>query len=363
MKIAYILRGPYGVLGGSASYMIPAYMLPHADVRVLSYTSPGSVEKIVYTDSKVEIVDIYSDKEDQMLFNTYKALNAFKPDIVHVFQSQRCLLYFKSLCPLFPQTKWVLDIRTQIISSDKFRKKAMRRIFFYSQFFVDYVFGQSKHTISSSLPVRLRRYSEVPIGLKMSNFLPVTRETRVPIKFIFVGLIAKERQLDILLEAFDVFQKQGHKNCTLDLVGGGKDVRNLQLLMSQRGMKNINFLGVKTQKEVNQLMGLYDIGIAYIPNGVYEWAPSLKSIEYAASGLPILASDTKGHRDYEDRFGFQFNYFTNSVDGICEALETISNRDTFDGEINNNLERARRFDWENIISVDVLPVYKKLLSN
>jgi len=360
MRIAFVTRGPFGVIGGAASYMLPTVASLRNDVLVCAPHSPASKEKVVFKNSEIDIVNIFSASNSRLVLNLYSELRRFKPDIVHVFQSPKCLLYFSELRSLFPKTKWILDIRTQIITDDSVQRRRMLGKFFFSQFYVDHIFSQSIHTISSSLPVRLKKFSELPIGLSINDFVARENPPQSVSRFIFVGLLAKQREIDILIKAFGEFSAKTDKAVSLDLIGDGNDAAELKRLCQDQGFDNIKFLGVMEQRKIAETLHRYDAGIAYVPYEKYMWAPSLKSLEYAASGLPILASDTEGHKDYSERFGFTFNYFSNDHRGIVSGIESIVEKTGFKKERSDNLSAVRRFDWEHIFNSDVLPVYNKL---
>jgi len=359
MKILYITRGPFGVLGGAASYMIPTIAAKHHEVLVCSYHNPESPEKIVFTNPELRIVNIFNRKKFRTFINLYRVMIQFKPDVIHIFQSPNVLLYLQGIRIIDPAVRSVLDFRTQIISNEWKHKIKLRLRFFFSQFYSDHIFTQSIHTISSSLPFRFRKYSELPIGID----LPSIVRRKVPFNkvknFIFVGLIAWQREIQLLIEAFSTLTDRG---ITLDIIGDGDEMERLQTLIAEKGYSNIRMLGGMAQSEVYKRLHKYDAGVAYVPYSYYRWAPSLKSLEYSAGGLPVLASDTEGHKDYMNRFGFRFQLFNNSVRGIRDAVISLSESDvSILEEVEINYQAVKRFDWRYIVDHDVQPVYRRLL--
>ena len=363
MKVAFITRGPFGVLGGGASYMLPTELSKDHDVLVCSPHNPKSKEKIVHKNKSVRVQNTFGSNKKKMLLNTFHHLKEFNPDIVHIFQNPNCLFYLNNLQSAFPNTKWVLDFRTQIISQDKVHQRSLRRRFFFAHLMVDHIFSQSVHTMSSSLPVRLKSFTELPIGLDL-NSIRTRKHTdirRKITKFVFIGMLAKQRKLGLLLRAFAIYVQEHDATATLDVFGGGDDLENLKNVVEKLNCPNISLLGSVEQEVLGENMCNYDAGFAYVPYEGYMWAPSLKSLEYAAAGIPILASKTNGHIDYQKRFGFDFNYFDNTEASIVDAICNIVRIQDTAEQCEENSKAVIRFDWKSIVVSDILPVYRRIL--
>ena len=72
------------------------------------------------------------------------------------------------------------------------------------------------------------------------------------------------------------------------------------------------------QNQLFKEMSRYDAGVAYVqdegPGKIFNKSPSLKSLEYSAAGIPILASETIGHKEYQEKF-------TSALDPLKKYLE------------------------------------------
>ncbi len=349
------------MMGGAASYMIPHVMAKQTPVLVCSPHSPRSKEHIVFSDDTTDVRNVHAGNREGILLKIYRYLDSFQPDIVHIFQNPNCLYYLENLKGAFPKAKWVLDFRTQINSEDKKHVRTLRKRFFMAHLMADHIFSQSIHTIGSSLPLRLKPFRELPIGLDVEAF-PAREKTESELRrFLFVGLIAKQRKLEVLIDAFNKYAVSADSEATLDLIGGGDALEELRNRQSILGTNSVRFIGPLSQSELGQRMSQYDAGIAYVPGGAYQWAPSLKSLEYSAAGLSVFASATKGHRDYQKRFGFDFELFPNTEDGLVNALVHARNSKNWSTSIARNKEAVLRFDWKEIIAKDLVPVYEKIL--
>jgi glycosyltransferase involved in cell wall biosynthesis len=86
----------------------------------------------------------------------------------------------------------------------------------------------------------------------------------------------------------------------------------------------------------------------------------LKSLEYAAAGLPIIASKTLGHLDYMNRFGFKFELFNNTFESFYKLIKKLDEQGFDEKDVANNLKCVQRFDWDVIAQTKLLPLYKDL---
>ena len=108
----------------------------------------------------------------------------------------------------------------------------------------------------------------------------------------------------------------------------------------------------------------YDVGIAYIPyekeSVLFTKAPSLKSLEYAAAGIPIIASATAGHIEYMKRYGFQFELFENTKTTFLSVMEKITRNGIPDDMVSNNLDKVKAFGWKSSAENKLIPLYRRL---
>ena len=164
------------------------------------------------------------------------------------------------------------------------------------------------------------------------------------------------------MKSFCEYVRETNSNKTLDLFGDGDDLASLRRYARENNFDCIKFHGAIPQHLLIRRLSEYDVGIAYVTQDKYSSAPSLKSAEYAASGLPILASDTAGHRDWAKRYGFSYGFFDNTVNDIKRTLAETGNREEVRKQVANNLDAIRRFDWHRVVNEDLLPVYSRLIN-
>ncbi len=362
MKIIYITRAAFGLLGGADSYLIPTYANKKCDVTVLSNFIPHSKEKVVFSCPDLEIHDVYSRNTTERVLKVLNHIYKIKPDIIHIFHGPDCLRYPYLLRGLTPNVKWVLDFRSPPVTKNRTELNKVLWRYFLCQFYYDQILTHSKLTIKDNLPFRFKRFIELPLGVELAKIPFANIGKLKPVKFVYIGSVTKSRQLFLLVESFAKFAANTEARVTLDIIGDGNAVGPINELISSKKINNhVQLKGFLPQHEIYKIMQNYDVGIAYVPYDKFTRAPSLKSLEYAAAGLPVLASDTKGHKDFVNRFGFKFDLFKNSSNGIIDAFECFLKDGVSHTKINNNLKVVKTFDWENLIENILIPTYTKLL--
>lgn len=370
MKIAYLIRNEYGVLGGADSYMFPATVAKTQDVMVLESKAPESKgrEEIVFSCPDVALHNIYAQKINDRIANAHSALFAFDPDVVHVFQSAACLRFIYALRRSFPGAKWVLDFRTPLlVPGGRAAMRRRRRDYFFAQFFVDRILTHSLGTLGSNLPLRFRGVTEVPPGVALEMFEPGRPELREPSRFVFVGSLAKVRDVGFMVRAFGEAAGRVSRPITLDVYGAGDDEDHLRALAGELGLEGtVVFKGVLPQEELFRVLPGYDVGVAYVPldrkNRVFANAPSLKSLEYAAAGIEVLASATPGHKEHCRRHGFDFCFFRNTRADFAAGVEALCSRGLDEARLEKNAAAVAGMDWQAIVDGTLLPCYERLLA-
>lgn len=359
MKIAYILRGAFGEAGANASYMIPSIVNKTHDIMVLCPNRQRGNEKVVFTDDSVPITTLFHHGK-QRLAEASLFIEKFQADIVHVFHQPDALLYpFIAKRLNRRKAKWICDIRSPLLATDPDLRRLIRRRALFLQPYLDYITTHETRSVSTVFPLRLKPVTCVPLGVNLREFPQPSTKGAIR-KFIFTGTLSQLRKTDFLILAFDALLNKTNIPVTLDIYGAGNALEDLQRLVETLGRQNsIRLLGMVEQKKLLDLMLEYDAGISYVPYGHYSNAPPLKTLEYAAASLPILASDTESNRRFQQE-GFQMSLFSNDFETFCRgALELIQNGHR-EEDISRNLKMVQPYDWNHIVQSRLLPLYQKL---
>ncbi|WP_146146459.1 glycosyltransferase, partial [Photobacterium leiognathi] len=107
--------------------------------------------------------------------------------------------------------------------------------------------------------------------------------TRLDRKFIYIGRLAKEKNLEFLINAFNINGMQ------LTVVGEGPEHVHLEKISKD----NITFTGYVNNKEIKSLLTSHDVFI--LPSVSEPWGLVVEEALY--SGLPVLVSDNIGCKE------------------------------------------------------------------
>lgn len=366
MKIVYITRTVFGALGTSASYMLPTCMSETNEVIVLAPNDPESGETVVYQNEQINVVDTYHSDYMQRVANGAEILLEFQPDIIHLFYHKECHQYPVMLRHLLPKTSWVVDFRSplMIFQSGSYSREMLRQKAFLVQLFVDGITATSIPILRTHLPFKLKPFFQLPFGIDLDEFEYKEFKELAPgraKRFVFTGNIAKARRIDLLVRGFAKYVREHDAYATLDIYGTGNAMKVVKSLIRKEKMDNIIRLkGVIPQSELFKKLGEFDAGIAYVPHEQLGAAPSLKALEFAAAGLPVLASDTLGHRKIIRDDGFDFSLFENSAKGIKKVLRKFTENGASKELMYRNYNAVSRYDWHTIVNNDLLPAYNYL---
>jgi glycosyltransferase involved in cell wall biosynthesis len=368
LRIAYIIRSRFGLMGTAASYMFAAKTNQKHVVLVLEMNpSTGSDDTpISYFDKKIRVINRFAHQEKMIGYQTTWILNQYKPDIVHLFHSDRCLKDILYLRSLNKKPKIVLDFRSPIFANKVSRSYIkLLNIYFFCHLFADKIITHSKLSLPGNLPLRFKKYTEIGPGINMSLFQTSSKKNKNAKKFIYIGSLNKNRKIHLLVDYFMKTTARLGYDLTLDIYGQGDTEHELHELINQRFFdRNVSLKGFISQEKLFSLLPKYDAGIAFIHVGpgasIFSRAPSLKSLEYAAAGLPVIASNTLGHLDYMNRFGFRFELFNNTFESLYNVIKQIVVQGFDENDVTNNLNCVKRFDWELITQTKLFPLYNNL---
>lgn len=173
----------------------------------------------------------------------------------------------------------------------------------------------------------------IPTGLELDRFDPKNRneqaikeikeEYGIKDQFVitFIGRIAKEKSIDVLIDAVKEIIKK-NDNVIFLIVGGGPQLDELKQLVEDYGMtKYVVFTGPKLNSEVPSY---YHISDVFVSASVTE-TQGLTYIEAMASGIPAVARYDK---NLENVIIDGVNgYFFTCTDGLIDILLKLMNQD------------------------------------
>ncbi len=351
MKVLFVRRAVLGEAG--AGHYLPTILgqLGHSVATI----AVAGTRRSAWADSAVRIIEVGG--SESWLGALREAARALQPDIVHVFFHRGC-----GLCPLMmrttPRARFVLDIRSPLLRTGLMgwlnRLKNRLEITGYD--------AVSTHGVESGRTVigNGTHMVWVPPGVDLSA-VPARRRRREGTperRLVYVGSLDRKRRIEEMVKAVSLAAED--VPLSLDIYGYNDSRGRIMRLVEERGLSRmIRFHGVVPHAELFGHLAEYDLGLAYVPRRLYDTGLPLKTLEYLACGLPVVATDTIGNRMVIQPHvngllvGEDARAFADGIRELATApwLSTAS-------------ESARQavecYDWTSIVSQRLLPLYQEL---
>ena len=361
MKILYISRSAFGVMGEAAISNYVRVVSKHHEVHVAETPWPTETSGAAPDGVRVHTLPLSPTKlRRHALFDL---LRAVKPDIVHLVQSPNCYDDILMLQPVLPSAAWCLDFRSPHVGDPDAPIIAR---FHDAHLQVDCLMTHAQETLRTNLPDAKRKAVEIPPGVDIDSIAQVMRTTEkralaaTPRRLVYLGSLSKTRLMEDLIDMI----ADAHRHLDgvgLDIFGQGNAKEDMKAQIDVLGLHDVvTFKGQLPQKDLWAELTKYDAGVAYVPHPLFATAPSLKSIEYAAVGIPVLASNTIGHRAFARRHNFDFNLFENEPSGLTACLRALETKPWTPARIAANHAACQKLGWDRIIEDRLLPVYDRL---
>lgn len=239
----------------------------------------------------------------------------------------------------------------------KFSSLIYKTIESVSAHFTDLLVTINKEDFEAAKEFRLRKNGmvhQIPgIGVNTSRFYKSSKDECVEIRkelglfegdfaIAVVGELNDNKNQEIIIRAIATLKDECPGLKAL-FMGKGEKAEYLENLCSELNVNDrIQFLGYRS--DVDRILSACDLGVsASIREGL-----GLNIIEEMASGLPIVASDNRGHKDVvtEDS-GILVQ--TTSVNGFADAiLSFYKSPEKCEVVSKNNLENCKQFDLETV---------------
>lgn len=178
-----------------------------------------------------------------------------------------------------------------------------------------------------SILVEKLRYKNIEVLKNFSDDRHISVSERTPyrkgelLKVISVGNIKKEKNYDLLIEAFNKELK--HAPIELDVFGGGQALKNFRKKVKDQSISNLHFRGQTHQ--VSEELKKYDL---FCMTSFSEACP-LSPLEAMRLNMPILLSDIPAFREITEHSVMFFesgnaNDFIKKIQQIIKGEQNIS---------------------------------------
>jgi len=179
---------------------------------------------------------------------------------------------------------------------------------------------------------------------------------------VYSGSLSSQRNLRNLILAFwKACMKI--KNLRLIILGEGDDLNHLKLLAEELSISDkVFFLGYVNYTEVPKFLSAADIAVSYIPIiPAFDAQPPVKTVEYLACSLPVIATDTKGNKRF---IVHEWNGLLtkDDPDSLSKAIVRLAQDANLRATLSRNARSSvKNYDWTTIVKERILPAYQKIL--
>jgi glycosyltransferase involved in cell wall biosynthesis len=366
MKIVFIASSPFGMQGTPGTYKLVESFSKIADVTVFSKKNVAMTDHIVFTEKGNYFVNEVDFKNRKEWVLTIEQIVSLRPEIVYFCSGQiwcrdeaEIILKIKTQ---LPSTRFVLDLKSPPLIDDRHQLNEIRRTYAKHQCHLDKIFSRCIEDVEAWFENISCDVSIYPLGVPVNDFRPVARyrDTILCRKFIYIGAIDNRRHLDRLFSYIAEFQPNLKSVFSLDLYGSGRFFNTAKTIIERSNLEDIISLnpGI-SQKDLFDLLPEYDAGIAWVPYEKYDSAPSLKSLEYIASGLVPLVSDTIAHQRLANA-GFHLSFYSHDQHSFETSVATLCYHGMPASKISHNMEMIKGHDWDIVVNNHIFPELKKM---
>jgi glycosyltransferase involved in cell wall biosynthesis len=366
LRLLMIVPRPLGLLGMPGAYNLAEAFSRHTELLVIcnSDSGNGSVPVVHKSADFLPVVEIDFSSED-LLGQLLASVERFAPDIVHVVNWHGWVKAVPYLKTYYPKPRYVIDIKTPLMQADGYKRDRLRYLGGQASAFVDLVVSRNTEDIDTWMDGNQAPFFVYPLGVAAGQLRPRSSPGEAPRqckRFVYIGSLHEKRQLPTLIEYVAALPHELKSRFKLDIYGTGRELEALQKQIESYGLAGqVRLMGALSQDVLFPRLAEYDAGIAWVPRALYDAAPSIKFLEYAGSGLAVLATDTQAHcRNIEE--GFKAELFSETPPSFAAAIRRCMDIGVPPADIAHNLELIKQFDWNSIVEHHFLPVYAHILN-
>jgi len=205
-------------------------------------------------------------------------------------------------------------------------------------------------------------YDIIPNGVDVKYF---SKRSKFPKEFndgklniLFQGRMEKRKGFPHLLKAYS-HVKWEYPNCRLLVVGPGNIDRESAQVISERGLKDVHFVGFVSDEELPKYYQMADI---YCSPATGDESQGIVLLQSMAAGTPILASSIPGYRTVID----------DNQDGLLidpwderefssKMIMLLKNKDLRQRLSTRAKDTVKKYDW-NVVTDQIEEKYRKALS-
>ena len=213
---------------------------------------------------------------------------------------------------------------------------------------------------ADAVVVSSKSYYEVVQGCSRKYFVPWGVDVdkfsgrRVPhegYRLLFVGQMRPYKGVKVLLQAVKEIDAQ------LSVVGNGPDRSSYEEYARKLGIKNVRFHGAVTDEVLRQMYLSSDV--LALPSVSLNEAFGLVTLEAAAAGCAVIASDLLGLRDIVKEFGLLVK--PNNSQKLKDALLSLRDEAVREKYVTEGRRVVKEYTWRKVAK-EYSKIYAEVIS-
>jgi glycosyltransferase involved in cell wall biosynthesis len=210
--------------------------------------------------------------------------------------------------------------------------------------------------------------SILPLGVDLSLFTPEGESydrtnwgfKKEDIIIGYTGNLHSSKGIGKLVDSF-IQAKRKDSRLRLVIIGSGPAKKVVKEKVSIHNLSDsVILVGEVDFEKIPNYLRTFDIGAAYIPNKPqFRNQPPLKTVEFLACGLPIVATNTPGNLRFAtpDTNGI---IVSDEVESFSSGILRLSENEKLRHQLGQkSRESISDYDYEKIVTEYLIPIYEK----
>jgi glycosyltransferase involved in cell wall biosynthesis len=216
-------------------------------------------------------------------------------------------------------------------------------------------FPKAHNKIRTVYPACNYIFNSPPEAIPDSNYIQLGLE---PGYFLFVSTIEPSKNLERLINAFEMFKLKTHSNTSMVIVGKtGWNYKNiLNKIKTSAAARYIKTLGYQTNET---LFHLYKNALALVYPSLYEGF-GIPPLEAMSLNIPVLAANASSIPEVVGGAALLFDP-TDTHEMMLRMIEIYENKDLRKELAARGSKRVKLFSW-NKSAQEIIAIYKTILT-
>ena len=337
--------------------------------------------------SKLKALDIILNKENARLMK--KALDEFKPDIVHLNNFQRQLsasiikpikdrnipIVFtahdvqaicpaitmmdneKNVCELCMKGKYINCIKKSCNKGSKLKSVLGAIEGYYYKIYIeaiDYIITPSKFYRTKFIEdgINEKKIQAIHNSIEMTDYNLVTQDDGYALYF---GRLSKEKGILNLINAFEKCDKG-----TLYIAGEGPEKENIEKIVTDRNLENrVKLLGFLNKEQMTEI--IRKCKFVVVPSIWYENCP-YSILETLAIGKPVIGANIAGIPELvkNEQSGLTYKY--DDVNDLSNKMKLLFDNENLVKQYGENAKKQAQREYSNEkYYEEIISIYYKVL--